>query len=115
MGFEQLSSSALPSLGFSCLNFLSNQTEICIHISLSLTSGSVFFCFCWVQFRWMNAWLDYKSFSTQLQVEQRSYLGRTVKGDTILCNEVKSINADSSPGPEVYNALLFFGIEYENL
>ena len=59
MGFEQLSSSVLPSLGFSCLNFLSNQTEICIHISLSLTSGTVFFCFCWVKFRWMNAWLDY--------------------------------------------------------
>ena len=59
MGFEQLSSSVLPSLGFSCLNFLSNQTEICIHISLSLTSGTVFFCFCWVKFRWMNAWLNY--------------------------------------------------------
>ena len=59
MGFEQLLSSVLPSLGFSCLNFLSNQTEICIHISLSLTSGTVFFCFCWVKFRWMNAWLDY--------------------------------------------------------
>ena len=33
-----------------------------------------------------------------------------MKGHTILCNEVKSINADSSPGPEVYNALLFFGM-----
>ncbi|RVW35994.1 Retrovirus-related Pol polyprotein from transposon RE1 [Vitis vinifera] len=31
----------------------------------------------------------------------------TVKGHTILCNEVKSINADSFPGPEVYDA---FGI-----
>ena len=35
---------------------------------------------------------------------------QTVKGHTILCNEVKSINADSSPGPEVYNALLFLGM-----
>ena len=77
MRFEQLSSSALPSLGFSCLNFLSNQTEICIHISLSLTSGSVFFCFCWVQFRWMNAWLDCKSFSTHLQVEQGRIWGES--------------------------------------
>ncbi|KAL6315312.1 hypothetical protein AAG906_000405 [Vitis piasezkii] len=34
----------------------------------------------------------------------------TVKGHTILCNEVRSINADSSPGPEVYNALLFLGM-----
>ena len=33
-----------------------------------------------------------------------------MKGHTILCNEVRSINADSSPGPEVYNALLFFGM-----
>ena len=33
-----------------------------------------------------------------------------MKGDTILCNEVKSINADSSPGPEVYDALLFLGM-----
>ncbi|KAJ9682015.1 hypothetical protein PVL29_018080 [Vitis rotundifolia] len=29
--------------------------------------------------------------------------------------EVKSINADSIPGPEVYDALLFLGIEYETL
>ena len=29
---------------------------------------------------------------------------------TILCNEVKSINADSIPGPEVYDALLFLGM-----
>ena len=35
---------------------------------------------------------------------------QTVKGHTILCNEVKSINADSSPRPEVYNALLFLGM-----
>ena len=29
---------------------------------------------------------------------------------TILCNEVKNIDADSIPGPEVYDALLFLGM-----
>ena len=35
---------------------------------------------------------------------------QTMKGHTILCNEVKSINADSFPGPEVYDAFLFLGM-----
>ncbi|RVW19644.1 Kinesin-like protein KIN-14S [Vitis vinifera] len=42
--------------------------------------------------------------------ERRETFLETVKGHTILCNEVRSINADSSPGPEVYNALLFLGM-----
>uniref|UniRef100_F6HYZ4 Kinesin-like protein n=1 Tax=Vitis vinifera TaxID=29760 RepID=F6HYZ4_VITVI len=38
-----------------------------------------------------------------------------LKVHTVLCNEVKNIDADSIPGPEVYDALLFLGIEYETL
>ncbi|RVW70766.1 Kinesin-like protein KIN-14S [Vitis vinifera] len=41
------------------------------------------------------------------KIDELSTETQTVKGHTILCNEVKSINADSSPRPEVYDALLF--------
>nr|CAN68240.1 hypothetical protein VITISV_012392 [Vitis vinifera] len=44
------------------------------------------------------------------KIDELSTKTQTLKEHTILCNEVKSINADSSPGPEVYDALLFLGI-----
>ncbi|KAL6315255.1 hypothetical protein AAG906_000334 [Vitis piasezkii] len=44
------------------------------------------------------------------KIDELSTETQTLKGHTILCNEVKSINADSSPGPEVYDALLFLGM-----
>ncbi|XP_010659851.1 kinesin-like protein KIN-14S [Vitis vinifera] len=41
---------------------------------------------------------------------------QNLKGEhIILCNEVKSMNTDSFPGPEVSNALQLLGIEHENL
>ena len=45
LGFEHLSFSVLSLLDFSYFNFLSNQTETYIQISLFLTSEPVFFSF----------------------------------------------------------------------
>ncbi|XP_034706064.1 kinesin-like protein KIN-14S [Vitis riparia] len=49
------------------------------------------------------------------KIDEFSTETQNLKVHTILCNEVKNINADSIPGPEVYDALLFLGIEYETL